>query len=287
MGKACALIMAVVGSCAMGVTSCFVIFAPGQSCPSVAASSPAVAVRATTCKRRQHHLQAKRKKSDRGRPSLDDVERLSRGQAAKKRGTGSRGVCHRLNESERKAYDLAKKQGYVVLRGTGYRRERKGSPLQNIFRQFCDAKAIPCTSVLTGQGPDAVDEVEIDFSPLRTSRDVMDSLFEQADAVAAELEAPLVELELELAGGAEDAGETTADAAASFAGESAQRDQENAGTEKAIEDDELGEGVEEEEEWTGDPNNRPIWKFPVVSRVYRCDSRKQAKDVAVALASVR
>ncbi|CAN0601216.1 unnamed protein product, partial [Ectocarpus sp. 12 AP-2014] len=44
-------------------------------------------------------------------------------------------------------YDLAKKQGYVVLRGTGYRRERKGSPLQNIFRQFCDAKAIPCTSV--------------------------------------------------------------------------------------------------------------------------------------------
>lgn len=37
-----------------------------------------------------------------GRPSLDDVERLSRGQAARKRGTGSRAVCHRLNESERK-----------------------------------------------------------------------------------------------------------------------------------------------------------------------------------------
>lgn len=37
-----------------------------------------------------------------GRPSLDDVERLSMGQAAKKRGTGSRRVCHRLNESERK-----------------------------------------------------------------------------------------------------------------------------------------------------------------------------------------
>lgn len=94
------------------------------------------------------------------------------------------------------AYDLAKKQGYVVLRGTGYRRERKGSPLQNIFRQFCDAKAMPCTSVLTGQGADAIDEVEIDFSPLRTSRAVMDSLSAQADAVAAELEAPRVELEL-------------------------------------------------------------------------------------------
>ena len=83
-----------------------------------------------------------------------------------------------------------------MLRGTGYRRERKGSPLQNIFRQFCDAKAMPCTSVLTGQGADAIDEVEIDFSPLITSRAVMDSLSAQADAVAAELEAPRVELEL-------------------------------------------------------------------------------------------
>ncbi len=35
---------------------------------------------------------------------------------------------------------------------------------------------------------------------------------------------------------------------------------EGAGTDEI--DDE-----EEEEEWTGDPKNRPIWKFPVVSRV--------------------
>ena len=47
------------------------------------------------------------------------------------------------------AFDLAKKQGYVVLRGTGYRKARKGSPLLNIYRQFCDAKATTCTSVLT------------------------------------------------------------------------------------------------------------------------------------------
>lgn len=114
MGKACVFIMAVVGSCAMGVTSCFVIFTPGQSCPSVAASSPAVAVRATICKRHHHHLQAKKKKSDRGRPSLDDVERLSRGQAAKKRGTGSRGVCHRLNESERKVLYMCFVEVYMV-----------------------------------------------------------------------------------------------------------------------------------------------------------------------------
>lgn len=48
-------------------------------------------------------LEAKRgRQCSSGRPSLDDVERLSMGQAAKKRGTGSRRVCHRLNESERK-----------------------------------------------------------------------------------------------------------------------------------------------------------------------------------------
>lgn len=52
-----------------------------------------------------------------GRPSLDDVERLSHGQAAKKRGTGSRNICHRLNEMERKEFDLAKKMGFVQLRG--------------------------------------------------------------------------------------------------------------------------------------------------------------------------
>ena len=42
------------------------------------------------------------------RPSLDDVERISRGQAAKKRGTGSRAVPHRLNNMERKELELAK-----------------------------------------------------------------------------------------------------------------------------------------------------------------------------------
>jgi len=42
------------------------------------------------------------------RPSLDDVQRISTGDAAKHRGTGSRAVPHRLNAEERKAYDLAK-----------------------------------------------------------------------------------------------------------------------------------------------------------------------------------
>ena len=44
------------------------------------------------------------------RPTLDDVERISRGDAAKSRGTGSRRIPHRLNAEERKQYDIAKQK---------------------------------------------------------------------------------------------------------------------------------------------------------------------------------
>ena len=39
------------------------------------------------------------------------------------------------------------------MRGTGYRRERKGNPLPNIFRQWCDAKEVPCIVIeqVTGE----------------------------------------------------------------------------------------------------------------------------------------
>lgn len=43
------------------------------------------------------------------RPTLDDVRRISQGDAAKSRGTGSRAVPHRLNAEERRDYDLAQK----------------------------------------------------------------------------------------------------------------------------------------------------------------------------------
>lgn len=86
------------------------------------------------------------------RPSLDDVERISKGQAAKKRGVGSRQVPHRLNAEERIEWDNAKKRGYLQLRGTGWRRERGDSPLANIYRQLCDAKNIPCITIAKGLG---------------------------------------------------------------------------------------------------------------------------------------
>ena len=72
---------------------------------------------------------------------------------------------HRLNSDERRAYDIAKAKGLLTLEGAGfYRRERKGSPLANIWRQLCDAKAQPC--VLVAKGSEA-DSVLLDLSPLR------------------------------------------------------------------------------------------------------------------------
>jgi hypothetical protein len=104
------------------------------------------------------------------RPTLDDVERISRGDAAKRRGTGSRAVPHRLNSLERKEWDLSKKRHYMLLRGTGYRKERGASPLANIYRQLCDALNIVCITVSRGVGNPPKDEVIIDFSPLRTTQ---------------------------------------------------------------------------------------------------------------------
>jgi hypothetical protein len=103
------------------------------------------------------------------RPFLDDVERLSYGKGAKKqRGTGSRFVCHRLNRDERKLFELAKKASFLTVRGTGYRKERKGSPLCNIFRQRCDALEEICVIV---EKRSDLDTVVIDFSTLRVSDD--------------------------------------------------------------------------------------------------------------------
>ena len=103
------------------------------------------------------------------RPTLDDVERISRGEAAKRRGTGSRAVPHRLNQMERKEWDLAKKRRYMLLRGSGYRKERGASPLANIYRQLCDAVGVVCITVARGVGNPPLDEVVVDFSPLRTT----------------------------------------------------------------------------------------------------------------------
>lgn len=101
-----------------------------------------------------------------GRPTLEDVERISRGLRARRRGVGSRAVPHRLNLEERRSYDSAKDKGFLETTGEGYRRTRKGTPLPNIYRQYCDAMAVPFVHLvksMTGQK----DEVRIDMSTLR------------------------------------------------------------------------------------------------------------------------
>jgi len=74
------------------------------------------------------------------RPTVDDVIRISWGKPAKRKGTGSRGVPHRLNEDERRAFDTAVRKGFLDSAGSGWRKERRDSPLLNTYRSFCDAK---------------------------------------------------------------------------------------------------------------------------------------------------
>ncbi len=70
------------------------------------------------------------------RPTLDDVDRISWGKPAKKKSTGSRGVPHRLNEDERKLYDFARQKGFLEVPGSGWRKERRGAPLLNTYRNW-------------------------------------------------------------------------------------------------------------------------------------------------------
>jgi len=113
------------------------------------------------------------KKTRSGKPnnlrriSRDDVDRLSRGQPSKKKGYGSRNVPHRLNDKERSEIDRAAKKGFVTLAGAGNRRTRKGSPLANIHRQWCDARDKPHILLFKAVGGRSVDQLIVDLAPLR------------------------------------------------------------------------------------------------------------------------
>lgn len=93
---------------------------------------------------------------------------LSRGRAARVRGTGSRSIPHRLNRSEAELFSLAQSHGYLTTDARlGWRRERQGSPLWNIWRMWCDAHASPAAAVVrNGENW----EVWVDLAVLRGER---------------------------------------------------------------------------------------------------------------------
>ena len=102
------------------------------------------------------------------RPTLDDVERLARGDATKRRGIGSRRIPHRLNMEERRAYEVALRTGYAVLDGSGHRRHKdaKGTPLLNILRQRADALSRPLVWVERHRSG-SFWHACVDYSPVR------------------------------------------------------------------------------------------------------------------------
>lgn len=100
------------------------------------------------------------------RPDKQDVERISWGKPAKKKGTGSRGVPHRLNQEERQLFDQARTKGFLEVLGSAWRAQRSDAPLMNTYRSWCDACAQ--VSIVVHKSSTGVDDtVVVDVSPLR------------------------------------------------------------------------------------------------------------------------
>ena len=114
------------------------------------------------------------------RPTLDDVERLARGDATKRRGVGSRRVPHRLNADERQSYELALRKGFALVDGTGHRRHKdaKGAPLLNILRQRADALAQPLIWVERHRSGEWWYTC-VDYSPVRAVETMLRELHER------------------------------------------------------------------------------------------------------------
>jgi hypothetical protein len=103
------------------------------------------------------------------RPSPDDVDRLSRGEGAKRRGTGNHHIPHRLSLEERPVFESSKKRGFLAVRGAGARKAhaRHGHPLPNSFRQWADARGVPCVVIEQDRSGAGLDTVVVDLAPLR------------------------------------------------------------------------------------------------------------------------
>jgi hypothetical protein len=210
------------------------------------------------------------------RPTLDDVQRLSEGRAARTRGYGSRQIPHRLNADERLEYNRAKERGVLTLKGSGYRAERKGAPLANLWRQFNDANGHPAI-VIEQQGP--LDTVLVDLSTLR--------LLNSTSA-----EAAICQIAAEVGVDALPPGSHGSPFTVIVPGDSLDEDEENDGEEAKISssssDGEGGSGQEEEKrELTRAEEHiltAPIWQQKPKLLFFRCE-RSVAKMLGKNLAA--
>ena len=119
-----------------------------------------------------------------GRPSVDDVDRASRGDKTKVMGVVEREAPYRLTRDERQAWERAKKRGNVngFVNGTGgggvLEMASKQScalaphrhPLINTHRLWCDAKSAAFIVIEQDQVSGA-DEIVVDLSTLRLDAD--------------------------------------------------------------------------------------------------------------------
>jgi len=116
-----------------------------------------------------------------GRPTVDDVERASRGDRTKAMGVVEREAPYRLTRDEREAWDRAKRRGGDNGKGYGgggvleMRSTQRDPlaphrhPLVNTHRLYCDAKQ--ALFVLVEQDNEGRDEIVCDLSTLRLVRD--------------------------------------------------------------------------------------------------------------------
>lgn len=116
-----------------------------------------------------------------GRPTVDDVERASRGDRTKAMGVVEREAPYRLTRDEREAWDRAKRRGGDNGKGYGgggvleMRSTQRDPlaphrhPLVNTHRLYCDAKQ--ALFVLVEQDNEGRDEIVCDLSTLRLERD--------------------------------------------------------------------------------------------------------------------
>lgn len=224
------------------------------------------------------------------RISKDDVERLSRGQPSKRRGYGSRNVPHRLNDDERQELDRAARKGYLTLIGGGNRRTRKGSPLKNIHRQWCDARDCPQILLYKAVGGKAIDEVVIDLSPLRlhglfdTPESVEDFLIRwKAQILSAAYETNMELLDATSLLGVDDDECSTLSSAAEFDNED-----DKDGERDCVDEVHLPTAYTvtlqalDQEAWA----TNPIWQLPVVSLGLFQGERANAKTMASTLAKL-